>query len=442
MTADTQSLYDLVAPESNATSLPATIDLVNMQKLILAGCHSLVQLENNGANSTRSQLSSTVVGDPLDISALQYSSWTYNAAEECYSANSVPSMDSERDQYPSRLWQIKTFPFDPNRRLSSAIVLVEYANRDEKQPEQTDRELRVWKLVKGSPDTMLHRYYGDREFQESYSSQLRNLESRGLRTIALGAADVTNSTSLIKQLFPDGISSDAENLRRARQAGASLHRKDFEDVIYQREIGYQNHAHANNATNYLDFAGFACFDAAIRPSSRRVLQELQRGGINTMMLTGDGMAAALAVAQEVGLIRLSEVAILDVVDDNLVWNYIEESTSLDDKSIAGTCNETEFAKLKPVTIPSIKDVLRRQRRKRCAVAATGRALDFVLTDSKHKSKLSRKLQRCLSQNLGSFNVIARATPVLKKTVISCLRNTCGKKVLMCGKSTPIRFMGY
>ena len=444
MTADTQSLSKLVAPEVNGRASSTEHHLADMQELILAGCHSLVHLHGEVGNSTRSRQglstdggtgSSSVIGDPLDVAALRFSGWTYDATEDCYSPSSTLSRNDSHHQRPLRLWQLKSFPFDPNRRLSSAVVLVEFASSNKTGQGQEGKELQVWRLVKGSPDTMLQRFDSGSEFMEQYKSQLQSLESRGFRTIALGAHDLTSSVDLMNQLFPEGLSSSSSSIRYARKAGGSLHRKDFEDGNLNQDFVHENHVH---------FFGFACFDAAIRPSSKRVLEELRRGGIKSMMLTGDGIDAALAVAKKVGLIRgkTSNVAILDVSDvesETLVWKLAELVISQDGAPVADG-GKYRNAEIKAVTMSSTKDVIRRHRKRSCTIAATGRAIDQILTPSNSKPQLSRKLQRRLISNLGSLAVIARATPVLKKTVISSLKADCGRKVLMCGKFMLMSFI--
>jgi magnesium-transporting ATPase (P-type) len=393
LTADTQSLsrLDSKLPDTDRKVAPS------FQRLILAGCHSLVQLN---ASST------SAVGDPLDVAALEYSGWNYNyTAGFYYRQNSKSTKKSE----PVRLWQLKSFPFDPNKRLSSAVVMAKAA----------DGTFGLWSLTKGSPETMgaLYSQKGDVDFKKSYNKKTQELEAQGYRSIALGADCLSNS-SLVDQLFPNGLSDDDDTVRYARTVGVSLHRSDFE-TVKETEKGLLG----------LDFYGFACFDAAVRPSSKRVIDELNRSGIRSIMLTGDAIDAALAVAWKVGLIKERSVAILETKESNngetgLVWRIVK----LKSGKAASFKALHEFARMEEVTISSVRDVLKRQKRGECAIAATGRALEIVLDES------SDEALSLFADELFRTSVIARATPALKKSVIICLKRGCGQKVMMCGKS--------
>lgn len=395
MTADTQSLSKLV---SKVSSLPAPISS-SWQRFVLAGCHSLVHL--NGTD---------VVGDPLDLAALRYSGWKYSMKDDCYElANTKKKASSD----PVRLWKVKSFPFDSSKRLSSALVLAELA----------DQSYRLLSLVKGSPET-LQRHYGHRDnaaFMKSQKGKVQELEAQGYRTISLGFQDLTKSTDLVERLFPQGLSLSKLDLRKAREEGALLHRNDFEGT---RE---DSDTHAN-----FDFMGFACFDTAIRQSSSRVLNELRRGGIQPIMLTGDAIDAALAVSLKVGLLDEPSVALLEVDESAdkkspLLWRIVKLKAGK-----GGTRKALhKDAKNKSLTKSSARDILKLQRRGECAIAATGPAMELLFSDQ--ENGISQGVKSVLSDNLFAVSIIARATPALKKTVIGSLKGHCGKKVVMCGK---------
>ena len=366
---------------------------------MLAGCHSLVQL--NGTD---------VVGDPLDLAALRYSGWKYNREDDCYElANTKKKASSD----PVRLWTVKSFPFDPSKRLSSALVLAELA----------DKSYRLLSLVKGSPET-LQRHYDHRNnaaFMKSQKGKVQELEAQGYRTIALGSQDLTNSTDLVERLFPQGLSLKKLDLRKAREEGAFLHRNDFEGTREDTDT-YAN----------FDFMGFACFDTAIRRSSSRVINELRHSGIQPIMLTGDAIDAALAVSLKVGLLDEPSVALLEVddsagIESPLIWRIVKLKAGKD-----GTRKALhKDAKIKSVTKSSARDILKLQRRRKCSIAATGPAMELILSDQ--ENSISQGVKSLLSDNLFLVSIIARATPALKKTVIGSLKGKCGKKVVMCGK---------
>jgi magnesium-transporting ATPase (P-type) len=352
----------------------------------------------------------TIVGDPLDMSALQYSSWKFNHTTGAYfypeSSNNSTATD------PIRLWQIRSFPFDPSKRLSSALVLTESA----------DHAYRLWVLTKGSPGTMAQLYAHDddgddnSQFIHRFNNHTQGLEAQGYRCIALGAAELSTDSSIVADLFPNGMSGDGEFVEYARAKSAALHRSDFENLRAAEP--------SETETSGLKFHGYACFDAKVRPSSKRVIQELQRGGIQPVMLTGDAIDAALAVASNVGLIKERKVAILEThgssIEPMLRWRFV---VLKDGKASPSSLQNSE------VNMASVRDVVKRQKQGKYAMAATGDALELILDEPS-----SEKTMKSLADNLFRFSVIARATPALKTLVVTCLKDRCDKTVMMCGKN--------
>ena len=166
----------------------------------------------------------------------------------------------------------------------------------------------------------------------------------------------------------------------------------------------------------------------MRTSSKRVINELHRGGINTIMLTGDAIDAALSVAGEVGLVKKHKVAILETKSGDggeveLQWRIVKLSSS------KGTSFRSKqgAAETQEVTLSSVKEILKRERQGDYSVAATGRALELALGEAEGKSR------ELLVKNLAKFSVIARATPALKKSVITSLKEKSRQKVMMCGE---------
>ena len=395
MTADTQSLAKVVSTPSQSESFVSEA----FQRFVLAGCHSLVQFQKNGKTS--------VVGDPLDQAALQFSRWRYNQTGDFYfrpeaEADSLPASE------PVRLWQIRSFPFDPSRRLSSAIVLLQLE----------DSSLELWKLTKGSPDTMINMIKKDSSlFESEFNNQTQELEIQGYRSIAVGAENLANS-SIIHALFPDGLSADAKILAQAKANGESVHRNAVDTST------------PGLIESGLRFCGFCCFDASTRPSSKRVVNELSRGGLKCIMLTGDSVDAALSVARKVEIFKHRKIAVLErsensiTGEESLVWRTLHSKVSKDGSfRILHHRTKTEVA-----TVSSVKKFINYSEQGQYSLAANGRALELILFGQPNQAG------RLIAQNLAAVSVIARATPELKKQVIETLKHECGKRVMMCGKS--------
>lgn len=390
LTADTQSLAKVVQLESQ----PEHAVSAAFERFVLAGCHSLVHFKENEKTS--------VVGDPLDQAALQFSGWKYNQTSTFFfrpESETEPILDSE----PFRLWQIRDFPFDPSRRLSSAIVLLQ----------RKDSSLELWKLTKGSPDTMIDLFEKDStNLAAELSNKTQELEMQGYRCISLGAQNLGDS-SIAQALFPNGLSESASSLAHARTKSEALHR----NAIDKNDPG--------NVETGLKFCGFCCFDASTRPSSKRVINELVRGGLKCVMLTGDSVDAALSVGRKVELFKHRKIAVLERSEgdgnEELVWKTLHSKVKKDG-SFRILHDRTKIEK---VTVSSVKKFIKYSEEGKYSLAANGRALELIFSQPNKVGKL-------IAKNLSAVSVIARATPELKKQVIETLKQDCAKRVMMCG----------
>lgn len=389
LTADTQSVSRLVS------ALPCQGDSVNVteafQKFQLAGCSELVHLDPTESVPTSSS-ASHVVGDPLEIATLEYSGWHYNGTDGSYVSPVANSTDLSDDD-PVRLWKIKSFSFDPNRRLSTTLVLMQTFGGN----------FHLVSLTKGSPETVkaLYSPHDESDFDTAFETQRNELESSGYRSIAFGTKDLSRS-SISNELFPNGLHKDT--IDEARQKGSSLHRSDFEN-------------------GYLTFGGFACFDATIRPSSTRVVSELLSAGIKCTMLTGDSIDAAIAVASKVGLFQCDKVAILETTVQERDGSPLLRFRHVQPKH---NSQSEESIDVEEFSMDSLARVLKRQSKGKLAIAASGAALELVFRAGSNE-------ERKFVNNLSRVSVIARATPKLKELVVTNLQSQCGEKVMMCGR---------
>lgn len=368
LTADTQSLSAIVPPESCSPDIKWRVDA------ILGGCHSLITLKDEKSENK-------LIGDPLDLASLRYSGWIYSQMEDCYTKMAGNCKGT-------KLWQVKTFPFDPTRRTSSAILLV------------TDPldNIRIMKVIKGSPDMIEHLVDHDTYNQTWYQKTNAQLGKEGMRTIALAFKELALEDHIIKMLFPDGVpSSNAEialAIKVSRQHSHTVHREDVEKVGF-------------------DFAGFACFIASIRPSTKRIINEFHQAGIPVTMLTGDSIEAAITTSRAAGLIKAAATAVLDVDGGQFIWK-IEDNDVVKSRRVTQR-NWSRFRSL--------------SNRNRLSLILTGNAVELLQSASKVSSLLAS-----IKNDLSMFTVIARASPKQKEYAISSLKNEGGKTVLMCGKS--------
>jgi magnesium-transporting ATPase (P-type) len=302
---------------------------------------------------------------------------------------------------PRRLHIIRDFPFDPNRRLSSSVALLQTSGG----------HFQLWQFTKGSPDTVKN-LCGN---EPNIGLQAEELEMQGYRTIALCGKDISSS-DVSRTLFPDGLSAEPSHLVHARLNGAQVHRMSFEntDKLAQSDPGCQ-------------FYGFCCFDASVRPSSKRVIGELSNGGIGCKMLTGDSLNAALSVASKVGLIQCSNIAVLDVEEDtniengSLVFRLLKTQLGKD----GSFAILTKHSRTLCATMKTMKKVLRLHSQGKCDLVSNGKALGYLLHGNNDFILISATM-------LSSVAVVARATPDLKERFVDSLQRLAKKSVMMCG----------
>jgi len=401
LTADTQALSRIVLPKGGRAVVKG------MDRVILAGCHSLVDLEDPSTHEHH------FAGDPLDLASLQFVGWVYDRMHDAFHVKR-PSVTNG----PIKLWQLKTFPFDATRRTSSALLLVLYA----------DGKCRLWKTVKGSPDTIASTV-DQKHHKKWYANQIHKLG--GLRTIAMAATEVTADDGVAVSLFPEGIpnpsSSSGKDFHRmiaqARDKAGGLQRSEFE--------GLESDGPAEAPP--FELVGFACFDAAVRPSTRRIIQELKAAHINVIMLTGDGVDAAISVADTAGLLSGDgSIAVLDLDDSastesSLVWKILGKRTS---KKKRKEEPSFELEGVLEVTKETAASMLENAEKDQCILVITGKAAELLLsTRSPSHGDSNSKLR----ENLFRFTIFARSSPKQKRSVVSNLKDRhSGMKVLMCG----------
>jgi magnesium-transporting ATPase (P-type) len=398
LTADTETLSRIVSPPKDQQSQSI------MAEAILAGCHSLVDLVDETTKDKRQNF----VGDPLDLVSLQYVGWTYNVTQDAYERKKKLF---KLPDTPVKLWQIKTYPFDANRRTSAALLLVLHA----------DGTCRLWKVIKGSPDVI--QCIVKRKHGSWYKKQVQKLGGQGLRTIAMATSEVPDDNELVNTLFPNGlfdptslsIKAHRGMISYARNTAGFLHRSSFEGFGEQE-----------TPLRSFDFVGLACFDAAVRPSTRRIIQELQHANVNVIMLTGDGVDAAISVASTSGLLSGDSIAILDFdkghnADKTLVWKTMIKHKARSSRfELEDTMHFDER---------SVETMLVNASKGRCTLVITGKAAEFLLSGDAYGD---RETYSPLQQNLFRFAIFARASPKQKRAVVSSLKDHCGMKVLMCG----------
>lgn len=177
---------------------------------------------------------------------------------------------------------VKEFPFDSTRKMMSIIV--------------KDQNGRQFIVTKGAPDVLVSvcktvlwdgkRHFMSNEINQKIQSAISNLASQALRTIAIGFKEISSNTFI-------------------------LHEKEAEqDLIF---IGLQG-----------------MIDPP-RPEVKDAVSECKEAGIKTVMITGDHVITAKAIAKQLGILtNTSKVLDGKALSD---MNVEELETVVDDVAV-------------------------------------------------------------------------------------------------------------
>lgn len=386
LTADTQALTSIVYPPRGQSRNKYSSEVLS--QIVLAGGHSLIGIDNEDGDLS-------LVGDPLDLACLRHTCWQYDAHEKS-------AVSNENDM---KLWQLRTFPFDSVKKMSSAIVLV--------QNKEGTFQLMV--VVKGSPNKIRDLVKEEEGLTNSwYDDQVKLLGRQGYRSIGVAALDAATNTKAAKILFPLGLPKPNESkltletrIHEARRLARALVRSDIEQ----------------QSSNVMDvkemkFVGFACFNAPMRASSSRVVKELKSSAIDVIMLTGDEPYASLAVASQCGIINDKQsTCLLTTNDSKLVWEI-------------GNKQQT-------FSMKATKKVHRQVEKGKSSLVVTGDAVNALLSHA----TTSETMQYVKTKLLHQTTLVASASPNDKRLFVKWL-NSCKRNVLMCGDGVnDVKAMG-
>ncbi|EGB05969.1 hypothetical protein AURANDRAFT_38218 [Aureococcus anophagefferens] len=218
----------------------------NAAAAVLAACHSLVAAED-GAKGTKAKL----VGDPIELTALQALGWTYDARSGRLPEGAPPRKVTIRSR------------FHFSSALQRMSVVADVADDNGAVTTST--------LVKGSPEAVAALLAPGAKpawFDATYAS----LAEQGMRVLALASRPL-----------------------RADERHGDMSRAELE--------------------RDLDFAGFVAFECKTRADSRVVIEALTSSAHAVAMVTGDAPLTALHVARETTIAAAGDEALLLTPDD-------------------------------------------------------------------------------------------------------------------------------
>lgn len=242
---------------TKGTAHPATLEehrpedgpLPLLCQEIMATCHGLLLYGfQEGAQAS-------AVGDPLEMELLRASGWRLQTSSTVMgrmvafpptsTTSALPATVSESTGYAI----VKHFEFSPDRLRAASLVQDPVTNR-------------VRFFVKGSPETVIQ-LCRPKTVPASIHDELLALARKGLRVLALAARDFSADESV-------------ESILSRTQSSC-----EEADVV---------------------FVGLVYLSNQLKDSSRRTIAVLHDAKIHTVMITGDHIFTAIAVAEECGIL--------------------------------------------------------------------------------------------------------------------------------------------
>ncbi|GAB5364809.1 hypothetical protein AAMO2058_001002200 [Amorphochlora amoebiformis] len=360
--------------------------------MVLAGCHSLVSVEGAG-----------LVGDPIELAAIQGIEWSYEPKNSTATPGAFKTYMSRIEDIKARIAEEGPEPkgkgsatkryrerkADYQRSLAEAVAARNKAEeRFRRFPVRTVKIIRRFhflsklqrmsviadvcisgnqkraSLVKGSPEAL--RALLSKEAIPSWFDDTHNsLAERGMRVLALAYKWIPRDTD--KKLLTD--------------------RKWVE--------------------SNLQFAGFIAFACNTRTDSRLIVQSLRQSDHRVSMITGDAHLTALHVAGEVGIGQSGHqpLVLRRNEQDILEWHQALR--------VQPGKNATKL----PFDVDGIRDLSERH-----TLLVTEKALKAASDWSKEE----------IWKHVDCIHVFARMSPQGKAKVISSMQTFQGHHVLMCG----------
>eukprot|EP00011_Vannellida_sp_DIVA3-517-6-12_P012844 CAMPEP_0114609380 /NCGR_PEP_ID=MMETSP0168-20121206/3060_1 /TAXON_ID=95228 ORGANISM="Vannella sp., Strain DIVA3 517/6/12" /NCGR_SAMPLE_ID=MMETSP0168 /ASSEMBLY_ACC=CAM_ASM_000044 /LENGTH=1171 /DNA_ID=CAMNT_0001820299 /DNA_START=63 /DNA_END=3576 /DNA_ORIENTATION=- len=238
----------------------------------VAGCHSLSLMDKE------------VIGDPLEIVALEELQWTVSKGDKCTRKGGRHSVSVRaRNHFASAL-----------KRMSTVVQAEGLA---EGAKEAAGGSVRSKYLIccKGAPETIAERLA---EVPEWYLRCYKSFSRQGFRVIAVASRVLPPSTTM-----------------------SHVGRMSREEVESE-----------------LEFNGFLVFECPIKSDSALAINGLSESSHMTVMITGDNILTAASVAATLKMGRQLPQLILESDDGEWKWVAVDEQESfaVDDKSTVGS----------------------------------------------------------------------------------------------------------
>lgn len=352
--------------------------VINEAALVLGGCHSLINIEDE------------TTGDPLESASLHAMRWCVSSL----TGHAVPSPATEKKpegkiiNVPgcaaiSELKVLTRHHFSSKLQRMSCVVRA-VNSRDH------------FAVAKGSPEAIGKLLASKPAGYDEYS---KNLSKEGYRVIALAYKKINSP-------------ADVESAKDTRAS----------------------------CEESLMFAGFIAFTCRVRKDTASVLRRLKEGGMSIAMVTGDALLTACHVAKEVDIIDCidgsDQIDETDQIQNEELKELLQSKNPNRTKKVKETNKRKQY---KPILLlqqsktgmfwQSYDDDSKVDAFVASDVPAIAKKYDLATAGKELAA--AYEYDEDTRKVLGYFKVFARMTPDAKETVIECLQSV-GSLCLMCG----------
>ena len=446
-------------------------DADNEAAMVLAACHSLVDITNDPDNNNENEgtkngnnedvdgkmtyirQKSSLVGDPIELAAIEGVEWSWNPL----SSTATPG----RWEYMEKALKVLECRLENARK---DMATKSHAPGSGKHPEQIAMGLQKsiddlrQKLEEAHERANHCKYKYVRVVQRHYfSSNLQRMSVLCHITPNILPYDEKDCwyclvkgspEKILSLLIPDSIpvwytECYTAMARKGLRVLALAYKKlDLTEMNCQSdEIPSISR---ERAESNLRFCGFISFECKVRADSLLVIKSLVESDHTVTMLTGDSLLTSIHVAKEVNICGKEGKTICMLVTDS----SLEEGSkvSLENLHARWIFTDSEGKEQRiPFSLQSTEDGCISNMSKHFDLVTTegtflqitnaAMGLSDTSVDGSAALAVSDTMEKSLWREVGNFRVFARMSPQGKRCVISALQKatkTEGVHVLMCG----------
>jgi len=351
--------------------------------MVIAGCHSLVEVEDAG-----------VMGDPIEMAALKGIDWHYKASNNTSFPGNWGPTEKAIESLVAEIAKFK--PEEKERKASAETQLVNARKRVEDAK-------RVASRSPVDSVRILHRHHFSSKLQRmsTVAKVERSQTPRGHACLVKGSPEA------ILSLLAEGTAPDfyERTYRELAEAGLRVLALAYRwcDAPEGKEAPARDWVESD-----LIFGGFLAFGCKTRADSGIVLRSISEADVGIGMLTGDAPLTALHVASEVHI-----------------------TADKDDASRPCLLLELHGEEQTPRWVRALGEDRMPQAFESPGVVALAQKYDLMVTEAAMQ-KAAETSGGELWKEVHAIQVFARMSPEGKATVIRAMQKHHGAHVFMCG----------